>query len=400
MNLLRKLIGYPRRQQGEDQVLSSPQENQTESSQSTAHDTSSIDFPAGVEVWHPCDDATLDICFVHGLAGDRNHTWTARGQSTPWPKTLLPPKLPTVRIITYGYDAYVVRKSSVSSNSLIDHADNLLTDLSNNRVRHKAEDRPIIFVAHSLGGLVCKKAILKSRNHPESHLKDIFNCTKGIVFMGTPHEGSWMSDWAGIPARILGFVKSTNLSLLQILRTDDLLLKAIQDDFLLMIRGLEDSGRIFKVACFFEEQPLFNNLKVVSKESATFGGRHPTSIPANHRDMVKFACDKDVGFERLLGELARWEKQIRPLPEQTDGPLRGWQAKRRCDSVDEPISKRRRIAWEKDLQERDDSDDTDDEGSSAFDEEAYDEDDFTDNFAPFSQTTVHSNEDSDSETDW
>lgn len=79
---------------------------------------------------HDCPHATVDICFVHGLTGDRTTTWTAQGQSDLWPKTLLPSKLSTARILSYGYDAYVVRGSVAGSNRLIDHATNLLTDLT------------------------------------------------------------------------------------------------------------------------------------------------------------------------------------------------------------------------------------------------------------------------------
>src|SRR5947208_4561939 len=50
-------------------------------------------FPDGVKVLHDCPDATVDICFIHGLTGDRESTWTAHGKPAPWPKTLLPPKL-------------------------------------------------------------------------------------------------------------------------------------------------------------------------------------------------------------------------------------------------------------------------------------------------------------------
>jgi len=167
-------------------------------------------FPDGVEVLYDCSEATIDICFVHGLTGDRDSTWTADGQSTPWPKTLLPPKLRQARILTYGYDAYIVRKSVASSNRLIDHAMNLLNDLTTNRACCNASTRPLIFVAHSLGGLICKEAILLSRNNPEPHLRSIFDHTKGFIFMGTPHKGAWMADWARIPASALGFVKSTN----------------------------------------------------------------------------------------------------------------------------------------------------------------------------------------------
>jgi protein SERAC1 len=270
-------------------------------------------FPGGVEVLHDYSEATIDICFVHGLTGNRDSTWTAHGQSTPWPKTLLPPKLSKARILTYGYDAYIVRKSVALSNRLIDHATNLLNDLTTDRACCNASSRPLIFVTHSLGGLVCKEAILLSRNNPEAHLRGIFDHIKGIIFMGTPHKGAWMADWANIPASALGLVKSTNKSLLKILETDDQLLESIQVRFWAMIRELRESGRHLEVTCFFEELPLCVVGKVVSKESATLEGYNTISIHANHRDMVKFSSAEDNGFKRLLGELIRWESQIRYL---------------------------------------------------------------------------------------
>ncbi|GFG21264.1 putative Pfs, NB-ARC and TPR domain protein (JCVI) [Aspergillus udagawae] len=272
-----------------------------------------IAFPDGVEVLHDCPNATVDLCFVHGLTGDRITTWTAQGQSDPWPKTLLSSKLATARILSYGYDAYVVRGSVAGSNRLIDHATNLLNDLTTDRNLHNAASRPIIFVAHSLGGLVCKKAILGSRNNPDAHLRSIFDCTKGVIFMGTPHKGSWMADWAKISAGALGLVKSTNKPLLEILRTDNQLLEAIQVDFWSMIRELRENGRRLEVTCFFEELPLPVVGKVVSKDSATLEGYNLISIRANHRDMVRFSSTNDNGFKRLLGELDRWGSESRTL---------------------------------------------------------------------------------------
>jgi hypothetical protein len=306
--MLTKVLGKRRRK---DQDPSSDGVDAPKSSQSPADVSSPLEFPDGVEVLHDCPNATIDICFVHGLTGDRITTWTAQGQSDPWPKTLLPSKLSTARILTYGYDAYVVRGSVAGSNRLIDHAANLLNDLTTDRDLYNAASRPIIFVAHSLGGLVCKKAILRSRNNPDAHLRNIFDCTKGVIFMGTPHKGSWMADWAKIPASALGLVKSTNKSLLEILRTDDQLLEAIQVDFWSMIRELREGGRRLEVTCFFEELPLRVVGKVVSKDSATLEGYNPVSIHANHCDMVRFSSVNNNGFKRLLGELVRWVSELR-----------------------------------------------------------------------------------------
>ncbi|KAH7260608.1 Alpha/Beta hydrolase protein [Fusarium solani] len=279
-------------------------------------------FPDGVKVLRDCPDATVDICFIHGLSGNREKTWRGHGHSEPWPKTLLPSKLTRARILTYGYDAYVVAKSGpASTNRLIDHATNLLNDLTTDRALSGASSRPLIFVVHSLGGLVLKAAILRSRNNPDRHLRGIFEHTKGIVFMGTPHKGSWMADWARMPASALGLIKSTSVTLLDLLQRDNQLLESIQVEFWSMIRDLRESGRSLEIMCFYEELPLPVVGKVVSKESATLEGYNSATIHANHRDMVKFGSVEDNGFKRLLGELSRWESQIRPsIPSQLTQP--------------------------------------------------------------------------------
>ncbi|OBT86412.1 hypothetical protein VE02_05291 [Pseudogymnoascus sp. 03VT05] len=282
-------------------------------------------FPDGIKVWHDCPDATIDICFVHGLTGNRDSTWTASKQSLPWPTMLLPPKLPRARLLTWGYDAYVVRVSVTSKNRLIDHANNLLIDLTNDR---GASGRPIIFVAHSLGGLVCKEAILSSRNHPEPHLCDVFKHTTGIIFMGTPHRGSWMADWMKIPASRLGVLKSTNKSLLEVLETNNQLLESVNVRFWSMVRGQRESGRRLEISCFFEELPLPVVGHIVSKESATLEGYTSVSVHANHSDMVKFRTENDNGFKRLVGDLMRWEGETRSttgrlMPASREAPAVG-----------------------------------------------------------------------------
>lgn len=210
-----------------------------------------------------------------------------------------------------------MRNPVASSNRLIDHATNLLADLTSDRAIHKATHRPLIFIAHSVGGIVCKEAVLQSRNNPEVHLRSVFNSLEGIIFMGTPHKGSWMAEWATIPASALGLVRSSNKSLLDIWDTNDQFLESIQLMFVAMLRELWESGRNLQVTCFVEELPLAGIGLVVPKESATLEGYNSVTIHANHKDMVKFRYTEDQGFKRLLGELIRWESQIRYLVSTT-----------------------------------------------------------------------------------
>ena len=96
------------------------------------------------------------IVFVHGLTGRRASTWTSKGPSGLWPKTLLAPEFPKARIMGHGYDADAIRISGPASlNTLRDHAQNFALSLSNSR--RSAPDRPLILVGHSLGGLLCEQ---------------------------------------------------------------------------------------------------------------------------------------------------------------------------------------------------------------------------------------------------
>src|SRR4051812_23148703 len=88
-------------------------------------------------------------------------------------------------------------------------------------------------------------------------------------------------------------------------------------------RSVIDSAftKQLEVTCFFEELPLPVVGKVVSKESATFAGYNPISIHANHGDMVRFATAEETGFKRVLGELTRWETELRSSTPNEHLPL-------------------------------------------------------------------------------
>ncbi|KAJ5485842.1 hypothetical protein N7530_000142 [Penicillium desertorum] len=102
----------------------------------TQQDPLTKTFSLGIKLLHNQEDATVDIVFIHGLTGDREKTWTAENASEPWPKAFLPSQLPTARVLTFGYDAYVTDwRGVVSQNRIGNHAWNLLTSLASYRVK-------------------------------------------------------------------------------------------------------------------------------------------------------------------------------------------------------------------------------------------------------------------------
>jgi triacylglycerol esterase/lipase EstA (alpha/beta hydrolase family) len=143
-----------------------------------------------------------DIVFVHGLFGHWTETWTlqnSNGTSIFWPQDLLPSDFPNVRIMTYGYDADVAKLGQpVAQNSLHQNASNLLMYLALERQQTRTETRPIIFVCHSLGGLLVEDALVTSSNKAYMRYDDIANSTVGVIFMATPHFGADATKFARI----------------------------------------------------------------------------------------------------------------------------------------------------------------------------------------------------------
>lgn len=104
------------------------------------------------------DQANSSAAVVHGLTGGRETTWTHKKSGVLWSRDLLPTVFPQTRIITFGYDADVVGLlKTAGSGTLRGHGSALVNDLGTRRSDTESAKCPIIFVAHSLGGLVVEQ---------------------------------------------------------------------------------------------------------------------------------------------------------------------------------------------------------------------------------------------------
>lgn len=104
------------------------------------------------------------------------------------------------------------------------------------------DDRPIIFVCHSLGGLVCEDALIAARQSSEARLRSILQHTRGIVFLGTPHHGAGFAKWAELLAKSIGLLKQTNPQIVAVLKNNSEVLARIQDGFHTIIRSRVQDG--------------------------------------------------------------------------------------------------------------------------------------------------------------
>ena len=155
---------------------------------------------AFLEILNPDAVADVDIVFVHGLnpLGGRDdyhkQAWTHKGFF--WPDDIRT-QIPHVRVMMFRWNSAVLDDSSTAS--LNEHANDLLDELQNKRDASKRH-RPLIFICHSMGGLLVKQALITSKLNPEYEC--IYQSTFGLVFFATPHRGGNFADLAGFAANI------------------------------------------------------------------------------------------------------------------------------------------------------------------------------------------------------
>ncbi|KAI4210417.1 MAG: hypothetical protein LQ351_006709 [Letrouitia transgressa] len=260
----------------------------------------------------------IDIVFVHGLNGDPHNTWTSEFSKIFWPAQLLPPILEEekARVLVYGYDADVTTfTDGASKDKIHNHAEHLVAELAANRRIRKASERPILWVAHSLGGLVLKRALIHSseiRGMKTEHLRSIFVSTYGISFLGTPHHGSDIAQWgnrlewicsAVLPKKIL----DTNENLIQALKTNNETLQNIDRQFSQLMSR-------FHIYFFHEGKPT--NLKgtlrfIVDETSASPSAQdvERAVIQADHSHMCKFENENSPGFDLVVEGIQRYAEE-------------------------------------------------------------------------------------------
>ncbi|TKY57788.1 SERAC1 protein [Spatholobus suberectus] len=155
----------------------------------------------------------LDIVFVHGLRGGPYKTWRIAEEKsstsstlvekideeagklgTFWPGEWLSSDFPEARMFTLKYKTNLTQWSGASL-PLQEVSSMLLEKL----VAAGIGNRPIVFVTHSMGGLVVKQILHKAK---EERFDNLVKNTIGIVFYSCPHFGSKLAD---MPWR-MGFV--------------------------------------------------------------------------------------------------------------------------------------------------------------------------------------------------
>jgi pimeloyl-ACP methyl ester carboxylesterase len=254
------------------------------------------DNTLGLSLVHCPLEPLYDLVFLHGLGGTSHGTWSyERDQRYFWPPWLADDiGLSSCRTFTFGYNAAFA--SHFSSAGILDFAKDLLFRLKTFSGESRDDGPqigklPIAFVAHSMGGLVAKKAYIIGRS--DAQYSDIAVQIQAMVFLATPHKGSQYADMLNNILKALPH-GSTKQYVTDIAHNSGAL-QEINEQFRNMCADLH-------LISFHETRKtvLGAGLKrlLVDKESSILGypSEHSSSLVADHHGMAKFKSRQDSNY--------------------------------------------------------------------------------------------------------
>jgi pimeloyl-ACP methyl ester carboxylesterase len=138
-----------------------------------------------------------DVVFVHGLGGGSHSTWACADVAQGFWPLWIGDDFTNVGVWTLGYRADVSAWTSESM-PLADRGTAILETLTNEGLG----ERPIIFITHSMGGILAKQILRHATSFGVKRWESIARRTRGIAFLATPHAGADMAGFAEF-ARLL-----------------------------------------------------------------------------------------------------------------------------------------------------------------------------------------------------
>ncbi|CCT70990.1 uncharacterized protein FFUJ_08979 [Fusarium fujikuroi IMI 58289] len=255
------------------------------------------------------DQTTVDIVTVPCPGADPLRTWSRDGlmsryygalsmrdaegagsdadrPAPSWVRQGLRREADRARILLYEHP------STTEDTRLSTLADALLEELENLRKREK-QTRPVVFVGHSIGGIIVKMALTKASRDPS--FEDVYRQCYGAAFFGTPHQGS---SYFAMPSLAAGIQNLLQLSapmptsITDDLRVGNTLLLQLDDDF----KSIAHDFRIWTLYETIDSRlsgssgDVYFTAPLTSIKSAILGMRQETILPlqSDHANIASF----------------------------------------------------------------------------------------------------------------
>lgn len=246
-----------------------------------------------------------DIIFVHGLLGTVFRTWRQASwevnspeYTTCWPRDWMGKDLEHARILGVNYPTFLSewRIQCPVKITLESRAEYILDKL----MKADVGSRPIIWVCHSMGGLLVKQ--LLSTADSKSSTRKIATNTRGLVFYSVPHRGSNMAKLSDRTKAML--LPSTEVIELE---RGSPVLAEIHEKFLTLVNK-------YAIDCISFGEKLPSHIgtarfkmttHLVTKDSADPGMGEFYELETNHFNICKPDCRTAPNYQLVLDFIKR-----------------------------------------------------------------------------------------------
>jgi len=258
----------------------------------------------------------VDVVFVHGLWGGVFYTWRQQdkdnvrdceadvgdendeGYSFCWPRDWLEEDCRDhVRVLGCDFDSYLSQwGNNCPTQSYKQNLEERSEDMLAKLVQAGVGSRPVIFVGHSMGGLIIKKMLVSAQTSGEPQLQKFSENTKGVVFYSTPHQGTHIAKMNSVMKYF--FFPSVEV---QELEMDSPALLELNTYFKQFVEKFKT-----RVVSFGETIPtrhLGVDITFVPPESSDPGIGEFLTVPYNHMDICKPESRKSILFRKFYNLL-------------------------------------------------------------------------------------------------
>ncbi|CAB4057163.1 SERAC1 [Lepeophtheirus salmonis] len=255
-------------------------------------------------------DANVDVVFIHGLLGGVFFSWrqgdpkNERGGGD-WITNDIDSE---VRILGIDFDTYLSQwggpcPNESFSSSLEERSNDILKKLKECGVGQNG--KRVIFVGHSMGGIIIKKMILNASASADEEDLNFVKNTRGIIFYGTPHQGSDVATLNATSKFI--FFPSTEV---RELAAGSPVLANIHSNFIEWTKQQSQGYKPPKIVSFGEVEStsyLGFDLTFVPEKSSNPGIGEFYPVKTNHMNICKPDSQKSILYRKLMSTL--WEVQ-------------------------------------------------------------------------------------------
>ncbi|KAL4744587.1 hypothetical protein BDW72DRAFT_81032 [Aspergillus terricola var. indicus] len=154
-------------------------------------------FHGFTQLYTPLEEkhVVADIIAIAGLDGHAYGSWQGRRNlGRMWLRDFLSKDLPHCRTMIYGYNS---KLSSHGIDTILDYGRELMEEIKQVRNTRELQQRPIFFIAHSLGGIIlahCLVRAIQTMDDDHPAITSLHRATYGMILFAIPHKGLVIDD--------------------------------------------------------------------------------------------------------------------------------------------------------------------------------------------------------------